>query len=148
MSYQGWASGTLTVHSKDSDQRQIASDCIEEESAQGCLHPFPPERIAYAKKGFNLEAEFDSEIRYYFGDNLEELIAKLRERIPGIRVTGAFWMYAENDTSTYRMEVDSTRHDSPLTESESVDWLMQYSCSDMDKIHDYVKKNFKRDPIA
>ena len=97
MSYQGWASGTLTIHCKDSNQREYASECLEEESDHGCLYPFPPYRVAYAEKGFSLEVDFDCEIRYYFADNLEELVAKLQEKIPGVKVTGAFWMSAEND---------------------------------------------------
>lgn len=135
MSYQGWANGLVRVQCQEKQTEEIVS-LLEQQEGLNIWGS------SYCVAPGNIRVYIDSEIRYYFADSLQEMVKALHETFPDAVVSGGFRMSAEND-APYRLEL----YNDATTRDACIDWLLDYSCEDIDKLREWAEKNLKETPL-
>jgi hypothetical protein len=134
MSYQGSVYGELFVYCNTPEEVAPVIEYLKEH-----------EKLKRWEHGFEIfaptqiELMFSGEIRYYFRDDLEAVAHDLLVKFPGVYMQGALEMFAENDIP-YRLEMNK---DGSTKCSDEIDWLLNYSCADIERIQRWAKKNCK-----
>ena len=138
MSYQGSAWGTLTVHCHNNDPKEVKSFVCSHEK----MHLWLDREARIV--GRQIKLDIDCEISYYFSDYVSDVAKDLRERFPGAYIEGALYMRSEGDVP-YRWEI---YQDGTIHVSADLDWLLKYSCEDINKLQKYAEDHFVLDPIG
>ena len=134
MSYQGSVWGTLHVYCAAPDQVEAVMEFLNK-------HPKLEnwEHQIEASDDTIIDLTFSGEIRYYFREYLEGVAHDLLVKFPGGYMQGALEMFAENNIP-YRLEMNK---DGSTKCSDEIDWLLNYSCDDIERIQKWAEENCK-----